>query len=336
MDQPPRDPRDVLIGILRLPVGVSQVSSPPAYRTEKIKGGAFNLVSANLDSPVGATGTLDGVSGTTLSDVDVDFTAAFPLAVAWIPESLVLTMISGPGAGIMQEVTRWTAHTLETTNDISSVIAIGDEYELRRMPTIGSMRLQNWLHHPGNVDHCRHDLAARWSGRLLAILLSPGSICGVGWRQVGRGCFDASVVPVPITDGFFIQRRWGPDIVDMVFHGHVRTHPVKIVVQPGVRTLVSRVVPVAVTLNDSELENDLERGTANTADLIWNPDGHGGFAVYFYSDGGLLGRGWRQVSGGARDRGNVNLASAFMIERRAPTPGIVTLRIPRTFRSRVP
>ena len=97
-----------------------------------LKSGRFNLLSLNPDNEIGASGNIDVVSGRTLTDFDVDFTEAFE------PDDLlILTIVSGAGAGLVQQISTSSAHTLETVDDISSIIAPGDEFEVRRMHQIG-------------------------------------------------------------------------------------------------------------------------------------------------------------------------------------------------------
>jgi uncharacterized protein (TIGR02597 family) len=299
-------------------------TKPVGYRTETIATGVFNLLSPNLDNKIGAAGAFDAVAGTTLTDNDVDFNAAFAAG-----DELILTITSGANAGIVQDVTAHAQHTITTAQDISSMVAIGTTYDLRKVQTIAD------LFGPANEAGLQAGTSSTadviWvsngAGGYNLFYRSSGGLAGIGWRKVGGGATDAATTPIPFTDSFFIQRKGGTNL-DIVFVGHVRTQAVKTVAESGLFTPVSRLLPVGVTLADSQLQNDIAQGTSSTADVVWNPIGNGGYDLYYFSSGGLPGVGWRKVGGGATDQSTVALKSGYLIQRKAAGPATVTLRIP--------
>ena len=298
-------------------------TKPVGYRTETLKGGGiFNLLSANLDNPVGAAGTIDTIAATVLTDNEANFTAAFTAG-----EAITLKITSGANAGVTADVTAFTATTLTTAQDISSVLTAGVSYEARKTPTIASTF--GATNSAGLLEGGAGSADIIWipdgNGGYTRVFRSNGGLQGIGWRRVGGGPADAASFPIAITDAVFIERRGATDLA-VVFTGHVQTTVTKTGVITGFNP-TSRVIPVGITLTDSQLQTELTQGAAGTADLLWNPNGAGGYDRYFYSNGGLAGIGWRSVGGGNTDRGTVQLASGYLIERKGGATN-VTLRLP--------
>jgi hypothetical protein len=299
-------------------------TKPVGYRTETVTAGVFNLLSPNLDNKIGAAGALDAVAGTTLTDNDVDFTTAFAST-----DSLILTITSGANAGLVQDVTAFAQHTLTTAQDISGMAPVGTQYEVRKVQTVADIFGAN--NEAGLAGGTATTADVIWipdgSGGYTLVFRSTGGLPGIGWRRVGGGPADAAGTAIPFTDSFFIERR-GATNLDVVFVGHVRTQAVKTVVESGIFTPVSRLLPVGVSLADSQLQNDIAQGTAVNADLVWNPNGTGGYDIYYYSTGGLPGIGWRRVGGGNTDQSAVLLESGYLVQRKAAGAATVTLRVP--------
>lgn len=299
-------------------------TKPVGYRTETVKAGVFNLLSPNLDNKIGAAGTIDAVNGQTLTDNDVDFTTAFAAG-----DQLILTVTGGANAGLVQDITGFTQNTLTTAQNVSSLITAGTTYEVRKVQTVAelfgasnSAGLQG-----GNASTADIVWVSDGTGGYVRVYYSTGGLFGTGWRRVGGGGADAANVAVPFTDSFFIERRGSTDL-NLTFVGHVRTQPAKTVAEAGIFNLMSRLIPVGVTLGQTNLSNELNQGNASTADIVWNPDGNGGYTRYYFSNGGLFGTGWRRVGGGGTDAANEVLMSGYLIERRGTAPATVTLAIP--------
>jgi len=298
-------------------------TKPVGYRTEVLKGaGAFNLLSPNLDNPVGAAGTIDAIAATALTDNEANFSAAFTAG-----EALTLKIMDGANAGLITDVVSFTATALTTSDNISTLIANGVKYEVRKTPTIAS------IFGATNSAGLLAGLAATadivWvpdgSGGYLRVFFSTGGTQGAGWRSVGGLTADRANAVVGITDAVFIQRRATTDL-SVVFTGHVQTTATKTPVITGFNP-ISRVIPVGLSLADSDLETELAQGLAGTADLLWNPNGQGGYTRYFYSTGGTQGTGWRSVGGLTTDQSTATLQSGFLVQRRGAATN-ATLRIP--------
>ncbi len=298
-------------------------TAPVGYRTETLKAGVFNLIGTNLDNAVGAAGTIDAKAGTTLTDNEGAFTTAFTAGA-----QLILKITSGTNAGIVQDVTAFTATTVTTAQDISALVTAGDKYELRVVQTVAS--LFGAANEAGLLAGTASSADVIWvpngDGNYTRIFRSSGGIPGVGWRAIGGGSTDRANFPIAFVDAFFVERKGATDL-NVVFVGHVQTTATKTSVINGFNP-VSRVIPVGVKLGQSGLETQLQQGTASSADLIWNPDGTGSYTRYFYSTGGIPGVGWRSVGGGSTDRQNDELKSGYLVERKQASATNITLVIP--------
>lgn len=294
--------------------GQTATTPPVGYRTETIKGNAFNLVSADLDNPVAVAGIIDAVAGTTLTDNDVDFTNPA------LGTGLILQITEGANQGFTAFVTGVTQHTVTTAQDISALITAGTtKYEIRKALTIAdlfgatnSAGLQS-----GNQTTADKLWILDESGLFQQYYYADAAppFITVGWRKVAGGNTDRAAVPVYFTDGIFIQRVAATD-KDIVFTGHVRKIKSKVGIETGFNYL-SRVLPVPMTLAQSGLETELQAGNQTTADKVWIPDGAGGYSQYYFATAQppFITAGWRKVAGGNTDQSGVSITSAFIIER---------------------
>jgi hypothetical protein len=297
-------------------------TKPVGYRTELVKAGVFNLLSPNLDNPVGAAGTIDVIAGTTLTDNEANFTAAFTAG-----DPITLKIVEGTNAGVIQDVVSFTATTITTAQDIANLLAVGNRYQLRKTPTIastfGAANEAGLL--AGTATNADviwlPDGAAGYNRYFRSTSLTQGQ----GWRRVGGGTTESAQVPISIADAMFLERRGTTDL-SIVFTGHVQTSATKTGVVTGFNP-VSRVIPVGVTLAESLLDTELTKGTATSADLIWNPDGNGGYDRYYSSTSAVAGIGWRRVGTNQVDQASVQLKSGYLIERKGAATN-VTLRLP--------
>jgi hypothetical protein len=184
-------------------------TKPVGYRTETVKAGVFNLLSSNLDNPVGAAGTIDTIAGATLTDNEANYTAAFTAG-----EPITLKITDGANAGITQDVTAFTAKTLTTAQDISALLAAGVKYEVRKTPTVASTF--GATNTAGLAQGTATSADVLWipngAGGYTRVYRSAGGLSGVGWRKVGGGSADAASEAISITDAIFIERRGAADL----------------------------------------------------------------------------------------------------------------------------
>ena len=291
-------------------------TKPVGFRTETIKGGGvFNLVSNELTEPVSAAGTLSAVGANSATDENADFTTS----LAGENKTWVLQVTSGAASGTITEVTVTDATNVGTGDDLAAAgVAAGDSYEIRAAKTLSDIFGADnsaGLQAGSAVGNSDVIWIPDGQGGFVRYFFKQGGLGANGWTQVGGSAGQAGNAAVVFADAFFIQRRAAEDL-DIVLVGHVPTQGINLALIPGFN-FVSRVAVVGQTINTSGLADSLQKGPAvGSADVIWNPDGAGGYTRYFIKEGGLGANGPTQVGGAAGQAGDAALASGIIIQRR--------------------
>ncbi|MDG1853439.1 MAG: hypothetical protein P8I97_04720 [Verrucomicrobiales bacterium] len=309
-----------LLGILATMGVVSAqtaTTKPVGYHTETAKGNSFTLMGVNVGNAIAAAGEFDADDAT---DNDADFTALLDEGVSYTVQNIT----SGESASVNGN----DATTLDTELAVSS----GDVYEVRADVTIGALLGAANEAGLGAGNATTADVVWIPSGDGFSQIFYDDGVGfpprPAGWRAIGAGGADQAGTSVPFTAGIFIQRRAADDL-DIVFVGHVRTAATSFGVGTGFNFL-NRVLPVGVALDDTGLEAFIAKGNSGSGDLVWSPDGNGGYAQYYYTDGGGFppqSAGWKAVGAGDADKGAETLASGYAIQRKGEA-GSVSVAIP--------
>jgi hypothetical protein len=309
-----------LLGILATMGVVSAqtaTTKPVGYHTETAKGNSFTLMGVNVGNAIAAAGEFDADDAT---DNDADFTALLDDGVSYTVQNIT----SGESASVNGR----DATTLDTDLAVSS----GDSYEVRADVTVGSLFGAANEAGLGAGNATTADVIWIPTGDGFAqVFYDDGKGFPprpAGWRAIGAGGADQAGTSVPFTAGIFVQRRAADDL-DIVFVGHVRTEATSFGVGTGFNFL-NRVLPVGVALDDTGLEAFIAKGNSGSGDLVWSPDGNGGYAQYYYTDGGGFppqSAGWKAVGAGDADKGAETLGSGYAIQRKGEA-GSVSVAIP--------
>jgi hypothetical protein len=277
-------------------------TTPVGYTTQTLATG-FNLVGLTLHPSPLASGAFETVDGNTLTDNDVTFA---PVA----GRSYVLEITSGPLNGYIQEVpaASISANTITTPQNLATMgLAAGVNYKLRVAPTLEEVF--------GTTDSILKKGATAAAADIVWVPNGSGGYDRYflntlnAWRNAAGGA--APNIPLVYTDGFFVERK--DPAVSFVHSGEVKTGPTVSAVSTGFN-LLSTVYPAGVTLQNLGLDDDLKRGaTAAAADLVWVPNGTGGYNRYFLNTLNA----WRNAAGGEAPA-NLALTSAVFIERKDP------------------
>ena len=298
----------------------SAVTKPVGYHTETILGDAFTLLGINVGNAVAAAGDFDADSA---QDDDVDFTTLLTDGTPYTVQNTT----TGESAAI----TEWDANTLTSAlGNISS----GDSYEIRADATVASIFGANNEAGLGEGGATSADVIwiPQADGSFRLIYRNAGNPAfGVpaAWNEVGEAG-DQSGATIPFDAGIFIQRRQAGSI-DIVFVGHVRTSDTTLNLFADQFNFVNRVLPVGITLGESGIADspNWKKGGATTADVIWLPDGSGGYATYYYNPGNPafgVAAAWNRT-GAAGDQSSVELTAGYAIQKRE-TAGKVTVAVP--------
>ncbi|MEC9037767.1 MAG: hypothetical protein VX588_13170 [Verrucomicrobiota bacterium] len=309
-----------LLGILATMGVVSAqtaTTKPVGYHTETAKGNSFTLMGVNVGNAIAAAGEFDADDAT---DNDADFTALLDDGVSYTVQNIT--------TGESASVNGRDATTLDTDLAVSS----GDSYEVRADVTVGSLFGAANEAGLGAGNATTADVIWIPTGDGFAqVFYDDGKGFPprpAGWRAIGAGGADQAGTAVPFTAGIFVQRRAADDL-DIVFVGHVRTEATSFGVGTGFNFL-NRVLPVGVALDDTGLEAFIAKGNSGSGDLVWSPDGNGGYAQYYYTDGGGFppqSAGWKAVGAGDADKGAETLGSGYAIQRKGEA-GSVSVAIP--------
>ena len=309
-----------LLGILATMGVVSAqtaTTKPVGYHTETAKGNSFTLMGVNVGNAIAAAGEFDADDAT---DNDADFTALLDDGVSYTVQNIT--------TGESASVNGRDATTLDTDLAVSS----GDSYEVRADVTVGSLFGAANEAGLGAGNATTADVIWIPTGDGFAqVFYDDGKGFPprpAGWRAIGAGGADQAGTAVPFTAGIFVQRRAADDL-DIVFVGHVRTEATSFGVGTGFNFL-NRVLPVGVALDDTGLEAFIAKGNSGSGDLVWSPDGNGGYAQYYYTDGGGFppqSKGWKAVGAGDADKGAETLGSGYAIQRKGDA-GSVSVAIP--------
>ena len=324
-------------------------TDPVGYVTETIKPAQFNLIGLNLSSAVEASGVFESADGVTLTDDQADFTSLDA------SNSYVLKITNGTSElGMNTGVTAASGTTLTTDDDISSVVTATTQYEIRKVFTVADIF--------GDTNEKELQGATAGNTSNADIIWIPDGIgynkiyynsvarvfppLTVGWKSTTTGNADASNTPIYFTSGIFIQvqrsafgaSEAGVDSSDLtskdiVIAGSVIVESSQVALETGFNP-VSRIFPGQLTLGDTAFDTELASATSgNTtdADIIWAPDGAGGYAKYYYNGVARvfppLSVGWKSTTTGNADASTTVLPSGFFIQKKG-SASMATLPLP--------
>lgn len=326
-------------------------TDPVGYVTETIKAQTFNLFGLNLSSPIVTSGSLESASGTTLTDAHADFTST----LAGGSEYFIKITSGDSELGLNTGVIAGSATTLTTDDDISSVISAGTTYEIRKVLTVADIfGSNNSVELKGATAGDRSNADIIWIpdglGGYTRVYYNATARTfpplSVGWKTTSGADANAASTPIYFTSGVLIQvQRTAFDLneagvdsedlttKDIVIAGSVQLENTQMILEPGFN-FISRVFPGDITLGESDLEFDIAQAAAgdlSNADIIWVPDGAGGYSRYYYNGTARifppLSIGWKRTSAGDSDVSGATISSGFIIERKGVAK-MITMKIP--------
>lgn len=309
---------------------VTAATTPIGYQKLTITSLAgspvFNLIGVNFQNKTLAIGTITAEAANSITDSLADFTTAFAGTSSYLGSpNLVVEITTGANAGANTDVTAVPSSTVLTTNDDLSLVSDpGDTYVVRELNTPASIFGPNneAALKPGDAttaDKVWIPLAGGGFDKVFYTLGGGFPVLTAGWKRVGGANADASTYPMYSTAGLIVERQAAqPTPLEVIVEGWVRTTSAKVGILTGFNFLDS-LFPVGATLGNSGLDA-LTHGFATppTADLVWLPDGVGGWTKYYYTDGGgfpVLTPGWKKVGGANVDESGKALTTGIVIER---------------------
>lgn len=289
-------------------------TTPVGYTTANLVPG-FNLVGITLHNSIAATGIFDSQTETSLTDSTASF--AFDTAKNYIVEvqasSVVTgTIIEAPGSS-------FTANTINNLTGITSDYL--GAYSIRESATIGgifgsgasciltkgTLSTADLVYVPdgsGGFDIYYH------SADVTFPVPAPGS-----WQKIS-GSGNQSTAPINYLDGIYVQIRGSA--VELTIAGEVKTKVSSLPAFNGF-SYFSSIYPAGTNLGSSGLADFVIKGTTATADLIYMPDGSGGFDIYYHSPDVTFpvpaSGSWQKINGSG-NQAETPITSGFILQRR--------------------
>jgi hypothetical protein len=300
--------------------GATAYTTPVGYVTETLKGGQYNLFGLTVHSPTVVAGVIDAESSTSVTDTESNFTTLLTAGSTYVLE------LDG---GVIQEVVSWSGSALTTPADITAYVTPGTtKFKIRKAPTISELF--------GSTNSAGLQATPDGDFATADVIYVPNGTGGFdqifyddstpGWVDLLFN--DMADKPVVYTDGILIQRK-GADL-NLTFSGEIKTTPTVLVTESQF-TYLGNVYPVGSTLGNSGLTSAVQKtpdGDFNTADLVYIPDGIGGYKVAFYDDSTP---GWVDLL--FNDLSAEPLKSGMIIQRRSGTPYNINLTPPASYSS---
>ncbi len=286
-------------------------SKPAGFVIQTLQPGRLNLIGLTLHEPVLFSGSFDTVNGTTLRDENTDFGEILVEG-----NSYILEIVDNPSDvtlnGVMQVITQWTGNNIISPDDLAvDNLGVGASYQLRSPKTISDVfGTSNSAGLTAGANIASADVIWLHNGvGFEKFYYSEGGGFGggeAGWKNDSGQ--DSGDYPIIYTDAMIIQSRASLE-KKLVIAGVIKTKSITLALLEGKFNFISTTYPVGATLGNSGLEDDLVSNVdIEASDVIWMPDGDGGYNKYFFSPDG-----WKNSEGDPAS--DTKLSSGIVIER---------------------
>ena len=312
-------PSSFLLAALTTGVAFSQTTAyttPVGYSTTTLVNG-FNVLGLTLQASAVSSGSLSSVGASSVTVSTADFTTALTAGATYI-----LEITSGAKNGAIQEITSWTATTLNTPDNLLTAgVEATASYKLRKAPTLEDVF--------GTTASVLKKGATATLADVVWVPTGPGTYnryflnTSSAWRNAAGGA--ALNKPIIYTDGILVEHK--TTNVDLVTSGEVKTSVTGSVISKGFN-LIGTVYPAGVTLQNVGLSNLKKGATATLADVVWVPKGPGVYDRYFLNTSNV----WRNAAGGAATA-DLPLTSGILIEKKDAGNTTLTLTAPTAYSS---
>jgi len=295
-------------------------TTPVGYETIDLPAGIeYQITGLRLQKPAISIGAVTDLSDDTFTDDDTDFDELLTPGVTYI-----LEITNGTANGVIQEIVEWGVASGNTINDLVVVtdlqtlgVQVGDSYKLRPAPILEELFDTSNLT-PG-FSSAQADLVWVPDGVGGYDRYFISALVGNPWRNVATG-LNAPNVPIIYQDGLLIQKRATSPATSLTVSGEVKASETIAVLNAGTPAspsynLIGTVYPAGSTIQNSNITSGLVTGfSVAQADLIWVPDGSGGFVKYFVSS--LVGNPLKNAATGLDVTTPVPLTPGILIERK--------------------
>lgn len=305
------------------PFSHAVTTDPVGYVTVQINGtggegsSAFSFLSVPMHGAIDAQSTIASFGTSSITASSSDWTADQFAATHFVQ------IVSGPNEGIAATITANTSDTLTTAEDLSTLLAGGESFAIRKYTTIADVfgpANEAGLVGAAGVGLADNILVPDGAGGFEFYYYKNGGLGGTGWRSSASASIDEANKILPFGEGFLVRRIASEDI-SLVVTGSVIANDSLIPFESGVNW-AAPVAPKTYTIAEFFGPNN-EAGLvgaagAGLADNILLPDGSGGYLFFYYKNAGLGGTGWRSSASASineADRILVEPGSLFIVNR---------------------
>jgi hypothetical protein len=305
-------------------------TTPVGYLTSTVYGNGGSGTRLTLVSPSFHTGDL--VAGAVVTEGASSLVVSAAMVSGTYDDGLYyVEVVDSAGVGFWTDVVSNTVDTLTVNDDLTSFIANGDSFVVRKHLTIAGLfgaANEAGLQAGGSVGAADNVQVISYSGGV-----SQNSTYWYSNVEGFEGWFDPGFTPsgdaiVAPHEGVIVERKVAGD-VDVVFAGTVRTNDVNFPIEEGLNVVA---VPSAATktLDTSGLASAIAAGgSIGAADNIQIIGSDGNNYTYWYSNVEGF-EGW--FDPGFTPSGDVELTPgiSFILTRKAGNGGAVNVAMSST------
>ena len=305
-------------------------TTPAGYTTQTLKANQYNLVGLTLHGDPLASGSIDAVTNTVLTDNQ----AAFSVVAG---RSYILEITNDANAGVSLEGTiqlvpaaSITATTVTTTDDLPSFgLQVGATYTLRLAPTIEEIF--------GTTTSIisKGPNGASPLSDVIWVPLSNGVYTRYYIRSSDNTVRNALTnvatlnTPIAYTDGLIVEKKNTGD-ASLVLSGSIKTTVARLALETGYN-LIGTAYPAGSTLQNCGLASAISAGPNSASplsDVVWIPNGAGGYTTYYLRSSDST---WRNAVTNILAPTDLSLTTSVLLQRKSASPVNVTITAPSAY-----
>lgn len=290
------------------------VTKPVGYETLSLLPNAFNYLGLRLHESTVNAGSIDAITATTVTDTGADFSN-----LSANPNTFYILEILD-GSGIISEFqgSDVSGDTITIPDDLTGAVSTPVDYAIRPAATLDS------VFGPNNEAGLSPGTFSTLGADLIFVPDGAGDFNGYyydsigGWSTIALAPVTGAETPLVYSDGVIISASANAP-ASLVVTGELKTSETQLPALADAFNYFSSVAPTA-TLADLFDPAELDQGTFSTlgADLIFFPDGSGGFNSYYYDSIG----GWSTTALAPVDATTIDATSGVLFSNFGAQAGL--------------
>jgi hypothetical protein len=287
---------------------------------------AYSYVAINMVNPTSYRGSVTSKSSKSIVDAQANWTDG-QFNGANGPH--FLEIVSGPSAGITTDIiaTDAASKTIATDEDLSSVLAGGEQFRIRKHRTIGDVfGKNNESKLNAGTSITPSDEVRLFNPVTQTFLSYYYNTASGGWRSSTDAVADAASNQLYVDQGVSIRRKTAGDIT-LIVTGAVKLGQTLVPIGANSNLCADMYPAGTLTLGNCGIYTGNTTGLVGSSKLnsadeiqIWNGSA---FRRYFYKTGGTGGIGWRLSTNTKADASSTQIpvgASIYVIRKNGRPP----------------